>query len=154
MEYLSVEEYRQIVYFWELLKKNIEELPKRDAWKDDIHWSEPLNDNEDKIGIKLAADKIQLYIKSGCETKSSEREKQMELYSQKIKEVYSKFDPVDLGSVNAPFEIIEKKGEEEDGRSSKIQRLWVRSDKDQWFAIAQWVKIQIKTLKEIIQQNQ
>lgn len=128
-------------------------MPKRDAWKDDIHWSEPLNDNEDKIGIKLAADEIQLYIKSGCETKSAKRKQQMEWYSQKIKEVYSKFDPVDLRSANAPFQIIEK-GEEFEGRSSRIQRLWDRGDKDQWFAIAQWVKIQIKTLHEIIKQNQ
>lgn len=129
------------------MKLNIEELPNRHAWKDDIHWSESLNCNGDKIGIKLAPNTIQLYIKSGCSKKSTERKQYMEWYSQKIDEVYSKFDPFDSSCAHAPFEILKEK-EKYAGRSSRIHRSWDRSDRDQWFAVAQWVRVHVKTLRK------
>ena len=144
---LTVEEYDQVLHFWELLKRNIEQLPNRDVSKDEVQWSVPLNNFGDIIGLVIGDSMLQLYIKSGHKVEPHLLTQHMKNYSQEINKVYSH-----LGT-NSGSEILEK-GEESEGRSSRVERPWARSNRDKWFAEAQWVREQVMILQRIIKKKQ
>ena len=137
---LTAEEYKLISAFWNLLKKDIPEIINRPAEHTVIQWSEDLNKYNDKIGFRIESDWIQLYIRSGIQTKieSDERTSQMEEYSRLIREKLSDQQPF-YGN-----------NQESEGRSIRLQKSWVREKKAQWPDAAQWVKEQFVKLKEII----
>ncbi len=137
---LTKEESDLIFSFWELLKKDIPEIRLRRAERTIIQWSVDLNKHKDKIGFCIESDKIQLYIRSGIEDKSKppERTKQMEEYSRLIREKLSDQQP------------FYGKNQEREGRSIRLQKLWVRENKTQWLPVAQWVKEMFVALNEIV----
>ena len=143
---LTVEEYDQVLHFWELLKRNIQQFPNRDVWKDEVQWSEPLNNFGDLIGLVIGDSALQLYIKSGGEVEPHRLTQHMKDYSQEIFKVYSQFE-TNLGS-----EIIEK-GMESEGQSSRVERSWARHNRDKWFVEAQWVREQVMILQRIIKKK-
>ena len=89
---LTVEEYDQVLHFWELLKRNIEQLPNRDVSKDEVQWSVPLNNFSDIIGLVIGDSMLQLYIKSGHKVEPHLLTQHMKNYSQEINKVYSHLD--------------------------------------------------------------
>ena len=140
MARLNQEVYSQISSFWELLKENIDKLPKRDAWKMGVQWSTPLNGDGDKIAINFGdREKIWIYVRSGDETgPSSARTLRMLEYSRLIRKHFYNLEP------------FRDKGAESKGRSIGIQRSWMRSDQEEWPGIALWVKEQFEKLEKIV----
>ena len=137
---LTQEECDLIRFFWELLKKDIPEIHERRPERRINQWSVTLKKNGDKVGFCFGADIVQLYIRSGIETKfeSDERTSQMEKYSQLIRKK--------LGNQQS----LDDKGQEKHGASIRVQRKWTRDNKEQWPDAAQWVKEMFVALQEII----
>ena len=137
---LTEEEYKLIRAFWELLKKDILEIRERRAERRETQWSVSLNGHQDKIGFFFGADIIQLYIRSGIETRfeSDDRTRQMEEYSRLIRKHLSDQQPFD------------NKRQEKKGASIRVQRKWSRDNMAQWPQVAQWVKEHFVRLQEII----
>lgn len=137
---LTEDEYKLISAFWELLKNDIPEIFSRRAERTVIQWSEDLNKYNDKIGFRIESDWIQLYIRSGIETKSESKKRtsQMEEYSELIRLQLS------------DQQLFYEKNQERNGRSIRIQKSWKRDNKEQWPDTAQWVKEMFVALQEII----
>lgn len=133
-------EYDLMSEFWELLKKDIHELPNRPAERRKTQWSLALNKHEDKVGFFLGAEIIQLYIRSGVEDRSKPngRTLQMQKYSRLIQK--------QLGDQQS----LDDKGQEDCGASIRVQRTWSRDSEEQWPHVAKWVNEQYIELKQII----
>ena len=140
MKKITQEEYNLIFAFWELLKKDIPELRERHAERTVIQWSGNLNKYKDKIGFYLESDRIQLYIRSGVEDKSRPPERTIQMKE------YSRLIQMNLAD-QQPFY---GKNQESEGRSIRVQKLWMRDDQTQWPHVAKWVKEQFVELQKII----
>ena len=124
--------------FYEWIRMEIDEMPKRDYNSFNDMKSSPLNKRGDIIYLYLGnSEKIWMFVKSG-DKKSPERDKRMLDYSNAIRNRLSDQQP-----------FRDKKSENK-GMSIGIQKDWTLSDPDKWPQIVYWVKIQFKRLKEII----
>lgn len=124
--------------FYEWIRVTIDEMPKRNYKSFNDMESLPLNIRGDIIYLYLGnSEKIWMFIKSG-EDVSSERDKRMHEYSNKIRNRLSDQQP------------FRDNKDEDKGRSIAVQTDWTLNNRDEWPLIVYWVKVQFNRLKMIV----